>query len=62
MAIRRKPAPASKAIVHRARGCVREEAEFPVPPTIASMPPGYAAVLADLKQRIQAAQSRAALG
>ena len=25
------------------------------------MPPGYAAVLADLKQRIQAAQSRAAL-
>ena len=61
MAIRRKPAPASKAIVRRTRGRVREEAEFPVPPTVASMPPGYAAVLADLKQRIQAAQSRAAL-
>ena len=61
MAIRRKPAPASKAIVRRTRGRVREEAEFPVPPTVASMPPGYAAVLADLKQRIHAAQSRAAL-
>lgn len=54
-------AASSKALVHRTRGRMREEAEFPVPPTIASMPPGYAAVLADLKQRIHAAQSRAAL-
>src|SRR5713101_6465266 len=64
MAISRSPAPTAapaKALVRRTRGRVREEAEFPVPPTIESMPSGYAVVLVDLKQRISAAQSRAAL-
>lgn len=64
MGDRKRPtltAASSKALGHRTRGRVREAAEFPVPPMIASMPPSYTAVLADLKQRIHVAQSRAAL-
>ena len=46
----------------RSRGRVRKEgASFPVPPSKSGMPADYVAVLADLKQRISAAQARAAL-
>src|SRR5262245_21558815 len=45
----------------RSRGRTREGAAFPAPPPLATMPPGYAGVLADLKRRIRDAQSRAAL-
>jgi predicted nuclease of restriction endonuclease-like (RecB) superfamily len=46
----------------RSRGRIRREgASFPVPPTVSEMPADYAVVLARLKQRITAAQTRAAL-
>ncbi len=46
----------------RSRGRVRQEgAFFPVPPSAGEMPGDYLAVLADLKRRIAAAQTRAAL-
>lgn len=49
-------------LVARSRGRVRKEgASFPVPPTLSEMPADYAAVLARLKKRIAAAQTRAAL-
>ena len=48
--------------VSRSRGRVRKEgASFPVPPTLSEMPGDYTAVLARLKQRIAAAQTRSAL-
>jgi len=34
-------------------GRLREDALFPVSPTRASLPSGYAGILSDLKQRIQ---------
>ena len=53
---RKSPAPV------RSRGLVREgHASFPLPPATRDMPSDYATVLAELKQRIGAAQSRAAL-
>jgi predicted nuclease of restriction endonuclease-like (RecB) superfamily len=45
----------------RSRGRTRTEASFPLPPTLAAMPAGYAATLAEIKTRIQDAQSRTAL-
>src|SRR4030095_9256175 len=54
-------APEAEEGARRSRGRTRDGAAFPAPPTLAAMPPGYAGVLADLKSRIQAAQSRAAL-
>lgn len=47
--------------VRRSRGRTRDRAAFPAPPALDTMPPGYVAVLTELKRRIQAAQSRAAL-
>ena len=43
------------------RGKTREGAFFPVPPSSSEMPPDYTMVLARLKRRIAAAQTRAAL-
>lgn len=56
------PAPPRAAPVIRSRGRVRNEgASFPVPPPKREMPADYLSVLGELKQRIAAAQSRAAL-
>ena len=62
MAVRKKVAPSTKALaVNRSRGRVRKEgAAFPLPPPMRTMPRDYLAVLASLKERIKAAQSRAA--
>lgn len=50
------------APARHSRGRARKEgASFPVPPSISGMPADYVAVLAGLKQRIAAAQARAAL-
>jgi hypothetical protein len=50
------------APARRSRGRARKEgASFPMPPSISGMPADYVAVLAGLKQRIAAAQARAAL-
>ena len=63
MAGRRKIGPRTKALsVSRSRGRIQGQgAAFPLPPAMREMPRDYVAVLADLKRRIGAAQSRAAL-
>ena len=53
---------AKSAPARRSRGCSRGEgASFQLPPSASEMPDDYVVVLAELKQRIAAAQTRAAL-
>jgi predicted nuclease of restriction endonuclease-like (RecB) superfamily len=52
----------TKPAAPRSRGRIREEgASFPLPPRLDEVPADYGVVLADLRQRIVAAQTRAAL-
>ena len=53
---------ASRTAASRSRGRIRDEgATFPVPSPASELPDDYVVVLAELKQRIAAAQTRAAL-